>query len=749
MWDFQEAAGRGRTVMWDFQEAAGRGRTVMWDFQEAAGREFAIPQSNKEGGNREAELEDSAPKCSIVYKHTPAALLGPPSSRLESSRPGGTRCSRDRSDRGGVRQTRHRSSWAVSRLIGFCSQSGKLDSKINNDRVSTTASESRKSSKPIMEKRRRARINASLAELKTLLLETIKKEGARHNKMEKADILEMAVKHLRQIQRQQLSGESSSEPTAVSKYSLGYHACAQEVSKYLGDNSDEAVELRTKLLNHLANCITNRDFPTQPNTQASTSYASSLSPQSSVSVAMSPLSLGSLSPSSTTLSPEGQLNLKVEAEAMLTSTRKNLQFLNIPTSEANPKNISFQPLEELTRSFLLQNEDQRSKPTVDFKSSFHSVKPSTSFQTQQNEVKPSTGDHNNNRATVFEVNNSAGSSEINNNTVTVPAVVSLGQTSLPSIQQHQPHMQLSQQHLQQLSQTSSSQHQPQHPPQPSSSQQQQAAFQENTTVVSGMNQFHLIPTRTSTGEIAFVLSTANIISPAQLTNCAIPVITSTQNHAHLSIPSFQTQSVQLAMTYPQAEKQPVHYIIEQPKSQNQPISSNEISQTSQPSSNPHAQSTPLNLTSSNQHVAAMSNYTPTSKSEFSKVTSYVSSSVVTQPPQNTNPDHATAMDSYPPSSTFFKPSSMYTGSVAPPQSSSTTSFKPFSDSPSHLQSSTSVAVVKPHTNEVNTRNFRQHDKHFTYSQNDVMDSGFPDSSHSEIGKIQHRRDSNLFRPWDK
>ena len=32
-------------------------------------------------------------------------------------------------------------------------------------------------------------------------------QGTRHNKMEKADILEMTVKHLRQIQRQQFAGK--------------------------------------------------------------------------------------------------------------------------------------------------------------------------------------------------------------------------------------------------------------------------------------------------------------------------------------------------------------------------------------------------------------------------------------------------------------------------------------------------------------------------------------------------------------
>lgn len=113
-----------------------------------------------------------------------------------------------------------------------------------------------------MEKRRRARINESLGQLKTLILDALKKDvswcgegtqiasatlevggggrslgsptvlgipesvwfkgahlsppppfffhflqSSRHSKLEKADILEMTVKHLRNLQRAQMTGE--------------------------------------------------------------------------------------------------------------------------------------------------------------------------------------------------------------------------------------------------------------------------------------------------------------------------------------------------------------------------------------------------------------------------------------------------------------------------------------------------------------------------------------------------------------
>ncbi|MGH0185196.1 UNVERIFIED_CONTAM: hypothetical protein FKN15_029438 [Acipenser sinensis] len=61
------------------------------------------------------------------------------------------------------------------------------------------ASELRKNLKPLMEKRRRARINESLNQLKTLILPLIGKDNSRYSKLEKADILEMTVLFLKDI----------------------------------------------------------------------------------------------------------------------------------------------------------------------------------------------------------------------------------------------------------------------------------------------------------------------------------------------------------------------------------------------------------------------------------------------------------------------------------------------------------------------------------------------------------------------
>lgn len=107
-----------------------------------------------------------------------------------------------------------------------------------------------------MEKRRRARINHCLGELKGLILEAMKKDPARHSKLEKADILEMTVKHLQNLQRQQMAIAVATDPTVMTKFRSGFNECATEVARYVNriDGVDRAV--RQRLINHLRHCIT-------------------------------------------------------------------------------------------------------------------------------------------------------------------------------------------------------------------------------------------------------------------------------------------------------------------------------------------------------------------------------------------------------------------------------------------------------------------------------------------------------------
>lgn len=83
------------------------------------------------------------------------------------------------------------------------SPSSTATSPAGNTLETTTNSTTKRTNKPLMEKRRRARINQSLAILKALILESTKannnKTGdvhqPKHTKLEKADILELTVRH--------------------------------------------------------------------------------------------------------------------------------------------------------------------------------------------------------------------------------------------------------------------------------------------------------------------------------------------------------------------------------------------------------------------------------------------------------------------------------------------------------------------------------------------------------------------------
>lgn len=118
-----------------------------------------------------------------------------------------------------------------------------------------SAAEHRKSSKPVMEKRRRARINESLAQLKTLILDALRKDSSRHSKLEKADILEMTVRHLQSLRRVQVTAALSADPAVLGKYRAGFNECLAEVNRFLASCEGVPADVRFRLLSHLAACL--------------------------------------------------------------------------------------------------------------------------------------------------------------------------------------------------------------------------------------------------------------------------------------------------------------------------------------------------------------------------------------------------------------------------------------------------------------------------------------------------------------
>ena len=107
----------------------------------------------------------------------------------------------------------------------------------------------RKIMKPLLERKRRARINNCLDELKELMVDALQSEGESINKLEKADVLELTVKHLRKLKREQML--QSNPALDMDRYRAGYTACASEVSRFMSTVPGVNITFGTGLMGHL------------------------------------------------------------------------------------------------------------------------------------------------------------------------------------------------------------------------------------------------------------------------------------------------------------------------------------------------------------------------------------------------------------------------------------------------------------------------------------------------------------------
>ena len=90
----------------------------------------------------------------------------------------------------------------------------------------------RKIMKPLLERKRRARINGCLDELKELMEYLGADSGQRMQRLEKADVLEVTVNHLRNLKANgQLNANESL--SGSSTFRSGYSACAGEVASFI------------------------------------------------------------------------------------------------------------------------------------------------------------------------------------------------------------------------------------------------------------------------------------------------------------------------------------------------------------------------------------------------------------------------------------------------------------------------------------------------------------------------------------
>lgn len=130
---------------------------------------------------------------------------------------------------------------------------------VDGQKFMTKTQHYRKVTKPLLERKRRARMNLYLEELKELIVDTMEQQGEHVNKLEKADILEMTVSYLRnqknmdtnQSQQPHIANEALKRPLNVEKFREGYTQAAYEVSKVFSTVPGLNVDFGTRLMKHL------------------------------------------------------------------------------------------------------------------------------------------------------------------------------------------------------------------------------------------------------------------------------------------------------------------------------------------------------------------------------------------------------------------------------------------------------------------------------------------------------------------
>lgn len=115
----------------------------------------------------------------------------------------------------------------------------------------------RKIMKPMLERKRRARINRCLDELKELITGALQNSDGEENitKLEKADILELTVRHFHNLKRQN-KFYIKSEQSYADRFRDGFSQCAKEVTKFLYSQQNRAGE---HIIVHLNDCMRRLD----------------------------------------------------------------------------------------------------------------------------------------------------------------------------------------------------------------------------------------------------------------------------------------------------------------------------------------------------------------------------------------------------------------------------------------------------------------------------------------------------------
>ncbi|KAL2098126.1 hypothetical protein ACEWY4_007333 [Coilia grayii] len=129
------------------------------------------------------------------------------------------------------------------------SSSGKMELTRSEDECYSIKGD-RKTRKPLVEKKRRARINESLQELRALLA-----DADAPSKMENAEVLEMTVKRVETILQNRAKEAENVNREASERFAAGYIQCMHEVHTFVSNCPGLDATIAADLLNHLLECM--------------------------------------------------------------------------------------------------------------------------------------------------------------------------------------------------------------------------------------------------------------------------------------------------------------------------------------------------------------------------------------------------------------------------------------------------------------------------------------------------------------
>ncbi|XP_076123156.1 hairy/enhancer-of-split related with YRPW motif protein 1-like [Alosa pseudoharengus] len=132
------------------------------------------------------------------------------------------------------------------------------ENTFSNETVPST-SQARKRRRGIVEKRRRDRINSSLSELRRLVPSALEKQSS--TKLEKAEILQMTVDHLKLLHAAGGKGYFEAQSVAMDYRNLGFRECLAEAARYLSmaEGLDASDPLQVRLMSHLSSYASQRE----------------------------------------------------------------------------------------------------------------------------------------------------------------------------------------------------------------------------------------------------------------------------------------------------------------------------------------------------------------------------------------------------------------------------------------------------------------------------------------------------------